>query len=1205
MPRNLRNGLAQVLKNGSAESHTWLILTLPSDIAPSENLYLATAPITIDGVKFDGQLRTGSAVKTSITRAADRASVEVQNVDTVFGVDSLRLADSLYGAKVQLGRYWRDLQSGATFSHGMLTGIVASVEINENVVKLGLISDVYSTINVGASEQVVRKCRWQIEGRFRGTECGYSGALLTCNGLYDSADGCEGRHGSPLKQAKYGGFAYIESASTIAGAAALPIPASNQLLKTVNLTTGAEVASVKQQPFLALDDDRFHTTNNNTNLWTEIAPKGMMAGLENAVDDYNAPFDGVTDATTEVQAAITAAEASGGTTYLAPGIYKVTGLTISGRAKLAGSSDGSTVIYSTTNGKIIDCSASSFEMPVLENLRIRGDVLAGSSQIGVYVDDGTGTGGLRTCIRNLWIENCGGAGFQVERAFSSIFDHIYVTNCAGFPFLYNAPNMPSNLFVSCYAGLLRDSAPVGFRIKAGDAVLKSCNGVNSLNPNSKWSVVGKKNGVDGDSTDSGANLDIQDCNLESWIDTGILLYHASQLNVRGLTSFVGQALSNQLNGAINNSVTTITVDSTANFSDAGTVEIDSERITYTGKTSTTLTGCTRGAEGTSAASHLDNATVKFLKKPIVFDLANDGVDYFAHALTRGIIEDSVRFADAPLTNYVRNQAIHANGLAPIQTVGRGARIVGGSVLQEYWNATAGVDAKISRSDSNLSITTVTATTTISQPGVSYIEVDHSAATAITLPWPALYQVGSYLTVKDVSSGGASANNITLQAGGGGTVNGSSFVMDTDGQAVILVPDGANDWRIVATYTTSGATLTGSGSSPRLAYWSGASSLTSDSDLTYDGFNLSSGRVYHSGGSGGAPGVGPAADTGTGMYQATSGTYSVAVSAGATGERVRFQANGINLLNGRVTWDASETIFDLFGSGSPEGSITASIGSVYRRSNGGTATTLYIKESGTGNTGWVAVGGSSGANTALSNLASVAINTTLVSDTNNTDDLGSSSIAWKDLYLAGTFALKARTDPGSPTNDDVWRSSTRQAISIRNSGQTEDLTGVMWRSSNSVFFDTTTTETSIISDTGVGTKTLAASRLVAGTQVRIKASGFYGTKASSPGTFTVKLKNGATTMLTIAAFTLPTNVADQNWWIEATGALNATGSSGTIYWTINFYYNDGTGALKTQTYTVNSSTINTTTTEALDITGKFSVSDVANFWQTGTASIEIF
>ena len=149
--------------------------------------------------------------------------MEIQNVDTVFGVDALRLADSLYGAKVKLGRYWRDLRSSATFQRNLLTGLVASVEIDENVVRLGLVSDLYATINVGASEQVIRKCRWQVSGRFRGTECGYSGALLTCNGLYDSADGCEGRHGTPLKQAKFGGFAYIESASTVSGAAALGV----------------------------------------------------------------------------------------------------------------------------------------------------------------------------------------------------------------------------------------------------------------------------------------------------------------------------------------------------------------------------------------------------------------------------------------------------------------------------------------------------------------------------------------------------------------------------------------------------------------------------------------------------------------------------------------------------------------------------------------------------------------------------------------------------------------------------------------------------------------------------------------------------------------------------------------------------------------------------------------------------------------------
>lgn len=39
-----------------------------------------------------------------------------------------------------------------------------------------------------------------------------------------------------------------------------------------------------------------------------------------------------------------------------------------------------------------------------------------------------------------------------------------------------------------------------------------------------------------------------------------------------------------------------------------------------------------------------------------------------------------------------------------------------------------------------------------------------------------------------------------------------------------------------------------------------------------------------------------------------------------------------------------------------------------------------------------------ASTALSNLASVAINTTLVSDTNNTDDLGTDAIEWKDAWV---------------------------------------------------------------------------------------------------------------------------------------------------------------------------------------------------------------
>jgi hypothetical protein len=70
--------------------------------------------------------------------------------------------------------------------------------------------------------------------------------------------------------------------------------------------------------------------------------------------------------------------------------------------------------------------------------------------------------------------------------------------------------------------------------------------------------------------------------------------------------------TNQLNGAINDSVTTITVDDTTAFTAAGNILIGSENISYTSKNSTQFLGCTRGLSGAgsgAAASHADNTTV--------------------------------------------------------------------------------------------------------------------------------------------------------------------------------------------------------------------------------------------------------------------------------------------------------------------------------------------------------------------------------------------------------------------------------------------------------------------------------------------------------------------------------------------------------------------------------------------------------------------
>jgi hypothetical protein len=55
--------------------------------------------------------------------------------------------------------------------------------------------------------------------------------------------------------------------------------------------------------------------------------------------------------------------------------------------------------------------------------------------------------------------------------------------------------------------------------------------------------------------------------------------------------------------------TTLTVDNASSLPNSGTVRIDSELIIYTAKSGNQLTGLTRGADGTTAASHSKNALV--------------------------------------------------------------------------------------------------------------------------------------------------------------------------------------------------------------------------------------------------------------------------------------------------------------------------------------------------------------------------------------------------------------------------------------------------------------------------------------------------------------------------------------------------------------------------------------------------------------------
>jgi hypothetical protein len=91
-----------------------------------------------------------------------------------------------------------------------------------------------------------------------------------------------------------------------------------------------------------------------------------------------------------------------------------------------------------------------------------------------------------------------------------------------------------------------------------------------------------------------------------------------------------------------------------------------------------------------------------------------------------------------------------------------------------------------------------------------------------------------------------------------------------------------------------------------------------------------------------------------LYETDSGANDeyLELSAAAGTNLIRPQATGTGTAS-VVRYHTTPTVFWTSGSGSPESVVTAPIGSLFTRTDGGAATTLYVKESGTGSTGWVA------------------------------------------------------------------------------------------------------------------------------------------------------------------------------------------------------------------------------------------------------------
>lgn len=94
---------------------------------------------------------------------------------------------------------------------------------------------------------------------------------------------------------------------------------------------------------------------------------------------------------------------------------------------------------------------------------------------------------------------------------------------------------------------------------------------------------------------------------------------------------------------------------------------------------------------------------------------------------------------------------------------------------------------------------------------------------------------------------------------------------------------------------------------------------------------------------------------------TPSTTTESVKLGSTGSGLNliwgnnpshsFFEHGISFRQGGLVGAITASI--RIGTGAPESQIEATVGSLYLRTDGGTGQTLYVKESGTGTTGWVA------------------------------------------------------------------------------------------------------------------------------------------------------------------------------------------------------------------------------------------------------------
>lgn len=423
-------------------------------------------------------------------------------------------------------------------------------------------------------------------------------------------------------------------------------------------------------------------------------------------------------------------------------------------------------------------------------------------------------------------------------------------------------------------------------------------------------------------------------------------------------------LQTTLATAINASVTTITLTSTSGFPSTGLVTINNlEVVSYTGISGSDLTGCTRGADGTSAVSHNAGVTVgltvvaahhNLLKDEIIaietalgtnlsnifpIDLTTDvtGILPVANGgtgVTSSTGSGSVVLNTSPtlvtpnLGTPSAAVLTNATGL-PLTTGVTGVlpnantTATPNATASTIMSRDASVNSRVNEMIENFSTTaTAAGTTTLSVTSSPLQQFTGTTTQTVKLPDATTLVVGHYFTVLNRSTGVVTVtdnSNATVQALNAGAQ--TTFVLTNNGTAAGVwdasTSSGSGSVAQYATYIvgTASGTYTGSTTVVNLpfAYVQDGKTL----NFYYNGQQLT-----------------PAVD-----YTETSSTSITLTSAMVVGARIMARSNASSSTATAVTFYREDYIV-----GTASGSYTGSL-TVFNLTNtytpGGTNLKMYV------------------------------------------------------------------------------------------------------------------------------------------------------------------------------------------------------------------------------------------------------------------------